>query len=122
MADSPCGTLVQGINGDIFHRHLAACLAARMIFLLLGRMMILSVGRFSIAWKISSVLGFMVCPPSTIAATPRLAKMREMPGPARYRHHGDLAGFHWGEAEFSWLLALLDLFHLRHQVFDAHLW
>src|SRR5688500_20020811 len=51
------------------------------MFLLFGRMMILSVGRFSNEFKISCVDGFMVCPPSTTAATPRLAKMRLNPAP-----------------------------------------
>ena len=81
MAASPCGTVLLGTTATCFTVTSLAWFAARMMFLLFGRMMTLSVGRFSNAAKISCVDGFIVCPPSTMAATPKLAKMRLSPLP-----------------------------------------
>ncbi len=81
MAAKPCGALRVGITTIFFTLTLAAFWAAKMMFLLFGKMMILSVGKFSNAATISFTLGFIVCPPVTMAATPKLANMREIPSP-----------------------------------------
>ena len=56
-------------------------LAVRIMFLLLGKMMTLSEGVVSTAWRISLVLGFIVWPPGTTAAAPRLPKTSISPSP-----------------------------------------
>ena len=53
-----------------------------MIFLLLGRIKILSALTLSMALRISSVLGFIVCPPSSTKSTPRPLKISLRPAPA----------------------------------------
>ena len=53
-----------------------------MIFLLLGRMKIFSAFTLSIAFKISSVLGFIVCPPSSTKSTPSPLNISLRPEPA----------------------------------------
>ena len=81
MAAIPCGTDVVGMTVTCFTVSWVDDWAERMMFLLFGRMITWSVGKFSNAFRISWVDGFMVCPPSTIAETPRLANTRAMPGP-----------------------------------------
>ena len=54
----------------MFYREAFCRWAAMTIFLLFGKMIILSVCRFSNAARISSVLGFIVWPPLTIRQHP----------------------------------------------------
>ena len=60
----------------------AACCAARMIFVLLGKTNTFLAPVASMASKRSSMLGFIVCPPDTTASAPRSVKIALRPSPA----------------------------------------
>ena len=83
IAVIPCGTVFVGITISFLpSTSSAACSAARIMFLLFGRTKTVSALMRSAAFKISSVLGFMVCPPSITSSTPSSLKISESPSPA----------------------------------------
>ena len=64
MAVMPSGMFVVGRTSTFLDlQSFCACCAARIMFLLLGRMTMAFAGTDSMASSMSSVLGFMVCPP-----------------------------------------------------------
>ena len=82
IAVMPCGTVLVGTTTTSrVASSLAAC-AAMMMFLLLGRTNTTSAGVCSMAFKISSVEGFMVCPPSMMPSAPRSRNTPARPAPA----------------------------------------
>lgn len=60
MAVMPCGTVLLGMTTTCLSDRGAACSAAMMMFLLLGRTNTISAGVRSMALRMSSVEGFMV--------------------------------------------------------------
>ena len=58
------------------------CSAAMMMFLLFGNTNTVSAGVRFISLRMSSVEGFIVCPPVTMRSTPSSRKSSAMPAPA----------------------------------------
>ena len=82
MADSPWGINREGSTITLRSASLMVCSAAMMMFLLLGSTKTVLAGVACTALRISSVEGFMVCPPLTTFSTPRSWKRALMPSPA----------------------------------------
>ena len=86
IADTPCGTVVVGTTMTFRSCSAAsgtACCAAMMMFLLFGSTKTVEAGVRAMARRMSSVEGFIVCPPVTTASQPRSLRNRDsMPAPA----------------------------------------
>jgi uncharacterized protein len=83
IAAIPCGILVEGITTTFLSSvRSLACSAARIMLPLFGRIYTVSAGTFSTACRISSVLGFIVWPPSITSSAPRSLKISLRPSPA----------------------------------------
>ena len=79
----PCGIVFVGSTLTSLSFAIGpACSAAIIMFLLLGNTYTTFAGVFSIALKISSVDGFIVCPPLTIVSAPMSLKSSSSPLPA----------------------------------------
>ena len=79
----PCGTVLVGTTTTFFFVIGAHCSAAMIMFLLLGSTNTVSAGVRSTARRMSSVEGFMVCPPVTMLSAPSSRKSSAMPAPAQ---------------------------------------
>jgi len=77
----PCGIDFVGITTVGCSTRVCACSAANIILLLFGRIIIFSAFNSLMAFTISSVLGFIVCPPLITTSTPRLLKISIIPSP-----------------------------------------
>ena len=78
----PWGTVLEGMTIMFLSSVKSlACCAAMIMFLLLGRMKMFSAFTRSMAFSISSVLGFMVCPPSIRQSAPIPLKISLRPSP-----------------------------------------
>jgi len=64
-----------------FSAKVFAWLAASMILLLFGKIKTVSAFTLFTLFNISSVLGFMVCPPSIISLAPKSLNMSDIPSP-----------------------------------------
>ncbi len=79
-AATPWGTVRVSMTRTVFGEASAACREAMTMLELLGSTTTASPGQEAMASRIWAVLGFMVWPPSTIAA-PRLWKISAKPAP-----------------------------------------
>ena len=77
----PSGTLRVGIITNFFAVKSLACSAAKMMFLLFGKIITFLAGTFSTACTMSSALGFIVWPPSIISSTAKSLKRFASPLP-----------------------------------------
>src|SRR5699024_3257572 len=78
---APCGIEVEGITITSFSVNSCACFAANIIFLLLGNIKVVRAFVSSIDCNMSSVLGFIVCPPAITVVAPMLFSISRIPSP-----------------------------------------
>ena len=82
-ADTPWGTVLVGMTMTFFSVRGMHCSAAMVMFLLLGNTNTVEAGVLLMTLRISSVEGFMVCPPVTIPSAPSSRNRASMPAPAQ---------------------------------------
>ena len=80
-AAMPCGRLREGTTRTLFLLSSATCWAVMITLPLLGSSRTSLEGTDSTAARMSSVDGFIDCPPPTTESTPRLSRIRRNPSP-----------------------------------------
>ena len=78
----PCGIERVWSTQTFLSASFTACSAAIMMFLLFGSTNTVSAGQLIIAFRMSSVEGFIVCPPRTMQSTPMSVNIASIPLPA----------------------------------------